>query len=225
MHTFENLTSCLAFRSFARIFTFFLPPFYSPSFAQVGIDLQSLGMGISFGIITALGLTALFESLQVLEDPFVGFLALDGIDVKEEFQVLLWTSLVSKRAEIFPEAPPYPVKRRRALTDDGHKKSGYLTPTPSVFGGLGKFSRHNEKQKQKDRDLNSEEESVQPSTVQETDAEEEVNDGQAEAIEFGTLLEEDNQDGALSGSVRESNFKLPQDTSSRRPWNTTPSTE
>ena len=67
-----------AFRSFARIFTLVLPPFYAPTFAQVAIELNSLGMGITFGIITALGLTMLFESLQILEDPFTAFLALDG---------------------------------------------------------------------------------------------------------------------------------------------------
>lgn len=72
-----------ALRSFARIFTLLLPPFYAPTFAQVAMELNSLGMGIGFGIITALGLTALFESLQVLEDPFTAFLALDGIDVRE----------------------------------------------------------------------------------------------------------------------------------------------
>jgi hypothetical protein len=188
-------------------------------------------MGISFGIVTALGLTALFESLQVLEDPFVGFLALDGIDVKEEFQVLLWTSLVSRRASIFPQAPHYPVKRRRALTDDGHKRSGHLTPTPSIFG-LGTFSRHNQKQKQ-DRDLNNsgKESLQQQGTTHETLTEEETNGpggGQSkvinEATEFGTLLEEDNsnQDGTffsgdstVGSGVRESNFKLPQGTSSR----------
>ena len=72
-----------ALRSFARIFTFLLPPFYAPTYAQVAIELNSLGVGIAFGLLTALGLTALFESLQVLEDPFTAFLALDGIDVRE----------------------------------------------------------------------------------------------------------------------------------------------
>ena len=72
-----------ALRSFARIFTLLLPPFYAPTFAQVAMEVNSLGVGVAFGIVTALGLTALFESLQVLEDPFTAFLALDGIDVRE----------------------------------------------------------------------------------------------------------------------------------------------
>jgi hypothetical protein len=54
-----------ALRSFARIFTQILPPFYAPTFAQVARELHSVGMGVAFGIITAIGLTALFESLQV----------------------------------------------------------------------------------------------------------------------------------------------------------------
>lgn len=107
-----------ALRSFARIFTFLLPPFYAPSFAQVAIDLHSLPMGVSFGMITAICLTALFESLQVLEDPFVGYLALDGIDVREEFEVLLWSTLVKTRKMIFPDAPSYPMGRRTALEVD-----------------------------------------------------------------------------------------------------------
>jgi len=116
-----------ALRSFARIFTFLLPPFYAPKFAQVAIDVQSLGVGLSLGLITAIGLTALFESLQVLEDPFVGYLALDGIDVKEEFEVLLWTSLVKTRQMIFPNAQNYPTGRRSAL--DLVDKSGSRRPS------------------------------------------------------------------------------------------------
>lgn len=77
-----------ALRAFGRIFTVCLPPFYAPSFAQLAFDLDSLAMGILMSIITPLCLTALFESIQVLEDPFVGYITLDGIDVREEFQVL-----------------------------------------------------------------------------------------------------------------------------------------
>lgn len=104
-----------AFRSFARIFTLALPPFYAPTFAQVALDVNSLGVGIAFGIITALGLSMLFESLQILEDPFTAFLALDGIDVKEEFEVLHFAQLLSTRKLIFPDAPAYPAGRRAAL--------------------------------------------------------------------------------------------------------------
>jgi hypothetical protein len=102
-------------RSFARIFTLILPPFYSPAFAQVAIGTHSLAIGILFGIITALGLSALFESLEILEDPFTAYLALDGIDVNEEFEVLHYAQLVSARRLCFPDAPPYPPGRRAAL--------------------------------------------------------------------------------------------------------------
>jgi len=105
-----------ALRSFARIFTVLLPPFYAPSYAQVAMDVNSLGVGIAFGIITAIGLTALFESLQVLEDPFTAFLALDGIDAREEFEVLHFAQLTNARRMIFPDAPEFPAGRRAALT-------------------------------------------------------------------------------------------------------------
>ena len=133
-----------ALRSFVRIFIFIclLPPFYAPKFAQVAIRLHSLGVGVSFGLITAIGLTALFESLQVLEDPFVGYLALDGIDVKEEFEVRLWSSLVKTRRILFPNAPAYPMGRRAALSLVSTEEPNRIPPSrpstirlipPSIF--------------------------------------------------------------------------------------------
>jgi hypothetical protein len=116
-----------AFRSFARIFTLILPPFYAPTYAQVGRDVNSLGVGIAFGIITAVGLTALFESLQILEDPFTAFLALDGIDVREEFEVLHYAQLTSTRKLIFPHAPDFPAGRRAALTSNSKR------PTNAIY--------------------------------------------------------------------------------------------
>jgi len=106
-----------ALRSFGRIFTVILPPFYSPTYAQLAIDTNSLGFGVTFGVITAICLTALFESVQVLEDPFTAFLALDGIDVREEFEVLSFAQLVNTRKMAFPDAAPYPAGRRAALTN------------------------------------------------------------------------------------------------------------
>jgi len=106
-----------ALRSFGRIFTVILPPFYSPTYAQLAIDTNSLGYGVAFGVLTAICLTALFESVQVLEDPFTAFLALDGIDVREEFEVLSFAQLINTRKMAFPDAPPYPAGRRAALTN------------------------------------------------------------------------------------------------------------
>ena len=105
-----------ALRSFARVFTMLMPPFYASTFAQVGYDLRSVGMGIAFGIITALGLCALFESMEVLEDPFVAYVSLDGINVREELEVMNYAQLVNARKLIFPDAPPFPVGSRAALT-------------------------------------------------------------------------------------------------------------
>eukprot|EP00566_Odontella_aurita_P007984 CAMPEP_0113544222 /NCGR_PEP_ID=MMETSP0015_2-20120614/10591_1 /TAXON_ID=2838 /ORGANISM="Odontella" /LENGTH=674 /DNA_ID=CAMNT_0000444463 /DNA_START=211 /DNA_END=2235 /DNA_ORIENTATION=- /assembly_acc=CAM_ASM_000160 len=81
-----------------------LPPFYAPAFAQIAHDSQSLGMGIAFAAITSLALSALYASVQVLEDPFVAFLTLDGIDVYEELAVLFYHQLIKTRSEIFPDA-------------------------------------------------------------------------------------------------------------------------
>ncbi|KAL3911149.1 MAG: hypothetical protein SGILL_007397, partial [Bacillariaceae sp.] len=231
-----------AFRSFARIFTFVLPPFYAPTYAQVAIDVQSLGMGIAFSIITALGLTALFESLQVLEDPFVGFLALDGIDVREEFQVLLWHSLVRKRRDIFPDAPPYPIKRRRALTaaatSNLEEDRGNERPhPPSVLAFKDQFKDGDDVHSQASSLTDVAGTTSRPGTAHGTIevsaliTETESHEDSADAAEFGGLLDEDDvpalpqrgpmasAEASTAGSyVRASNFKLfappPRDTDS-----------
>ena len=105
-----------ALRSFARVFTLILPPFYAPAYAQVARTTHSLGLGIAFGIITALGLSALFEGLEIIEDPFTAYLALDGIDSQEDLEVLHFAQLISTRKMVFPQATNYPAARRSALT-------------------------------------------------------------------------------------------------------------
>lgn len=94
-------------RSFARIFTSLMPPFFAPAFAQLAINTGSLAMGIIFAIITGVCLNALLEGVEMLEDPFVAFVTLDGVDVREELQVLHYQQLVTARSEIFPNAKPY----------------------------------------------------------------------------------------------------------------------
>jgi len=96
-----------ALRAFGRIFTLIIPPFYAPRFAQVAYDLNSLFLGICFAIITSFALTALYESTQILEDPFVGYVSLDGIDVMEEFEVLHWHQLINCRKVLFPHAEDF----------------------------------------------------------------------------------------------------------------------
>lgn len=116
LRTLKMYRTPQALRSFARIFTLVLPPFYAPTFAHLAIDVQSLGVGLTMAFLTTLALTALFESIQVLEDPFVAYLTLDGIDVREEMEVLHWQQLVDARSILFPGAPPYPEASRQALS-------------------------------------------------------------------------------------------------------------
>jgi hypothetical protein len=68
-----------ALRAFARLFSVVVPPLYAPYFADLSLRVNSLALGIIFAILTALALTALTETVENLEDPFVGYLTLDGI--------------------------------------------------------------------------------------------------------------------------------------------------
>mmetsp|Transcript_5020 Transcript_5020/g.7298 ORF Transcript_5020/g.7298 Transcript_5020/m.7298 type:complete len:176 (+) Transcript_5020:3-530(+) len=73
------------------------------------------------GLLATLALTALFESIQVLEDPFVGFVCLDGIDVREELEVLHWQQLVNTREVVYRDAPEFPHKRLVVLTSENNE--------------------------------------------------------------------------------------------------------
>lgn len=75
-------------RSFCRLFSVFLPPFYAPFYAQLAHELNSLGTAIAFAIITSIALTALFETVNQMEDPFQNGFTLDGIDVYNELDIL-----------------------------------------------------------------------------------------------------------------------------------------
>lgn len=90
-------------RSFGRLFSVFLPPLYAPYYAHLATELNSLGMGISFSIITSIALTALFETVYALEDPFEPRNLLDGIDVHDELVVSLTQTLEHQRTTLFPE--------------------------------------------------------------------------------------------------------------------------
>ncbi|KAL3906997.1 MAG: hypothetical protein SGILL_009052 [Bacillariaceae sp.] len=98
-----------ALRSFARIFSVFLPPFYAPFYAQMAQDLNSLGMAIAFSILTSIALTSLFESVFQLEDPFVGS-RLDCIDVESELRDEFLVELIDLRDYYFPDAAPFEIK-------------------------------------------------------------------------------------------------------------------
>lgn len=107
-----------ALRAFGRIFTLALPAFYAPAFAQLAIDLHSLANGIFFAILTPLVLTALFQTIQVMEDPFVGWVSLDGIDVREEMEILHFQQLISARKTLFPDAPEYAQESKAAIVSN-----------------------------------------------------------------------------------------------------------
>lgn len=91
-------------RSFARLFSIFLPPFYAPYYAQLAHDLNSLGTAIVFSIITSLALTSLFETISQMEDPFVVMSVLDGVNVKRELLDDFTPQLLTLRQCFFPSS-------------------------------------------------------------------------------------------------------------------------
>ena len=85
----------------------FLPPFYVPFYAQMARDVNSLGMAIAFSVLTSVALTSLFESISQMEDPFVGRVALDGIDLHCELQEIFRQVLLDWRVYFFPHAADF----------------------------------------------------------------------------------------------------------------------
>jgi hypothetical protein len=100
-----------ALRSFIRIFSVFLPPFYAPYYAQMAVELNSLSMAVVFSVLTSLALTALFESVFQLEDPFVGS-RLDCIDVESDLRDEFLVELIVMRNYYFPDASPFEIQIR-----------------------------------------------------------------------------------------------------------------
>jgi len=92
-------------RSFCRLFSVFLPPFYAPFYAQMAHQLNSLATAIVFSILTSIALTALFETVYQMEDPFLPGSVLDGVNVKDELIDDFRPQLVLLREQFFPEAP------------------------------------------------------------------------------------------------------------------------
>jgi hypothetical protein len=100
------------------LFTLFLPPFYAPFYATMAVELNSLGMAITFSVVTSIALTALFESLSQLEDPFVGG-NLDGVDVESELRDEFLVELLDIRHHWFPDAPPFQMNIQVPVTKRG----------------------------------------------------------------------------------------------------------
>jgi hypothetical protein len=128
-----------ALRSFGRIFTLILPAVYAPAFAQLALDLHSFAMGIIFAVLTPLVLTALFQTMQVIEDPFVGWVTLDGIDVNEEMEILHFHQLISARATLFPSASPFEATSKAAIVSKG---AASIDGTMSNMGGSRRHSSY-----------------------------------------------------------------------------------
>jgi hypothetical protein len=103
-----------ALRSYGRLFSLLLPPFYAPFFAEMAFKLQSLAMGIVFAALTAVALTGLFETVSQFEDPFIDSSVLDGVHVRQLLIDDLGTQILALRLHFFPDAPPFqhPVHRR-----------------------------------------------------------------------------------------------------------------
>lgn len=93
-------------RSFARLFSIFLPVLYTPYYAQIAFDLNNtLTIAILFCIITCIALTSLFETINQMEDPFDPIISiLDGIHVNNELNIIMKKQLITLRTEYFPNA-------------------------------------------------------------------------------------------------------------------------
>jgi hypothetical protein len=94
-------------RSFGRLFSMFLPPFYAPYYAQLAHDINSLGTGIAFSIFTAVALTSLFETISQMEDPFDRSSVLDGVYVTPDLNDGFKPQLLALRNRFFPDAPTF----------------------------------------------------------------------------------------------------------------------
>jgi hypothetical protein len=94
-------------RSFGRLFSLFLPPFYAPYYAQLAHDINSLGTAIAFSILTAVALTTLFETISQIEDPFDKSSVLDGVDVTSDLNDGFKPQLLALRNRFFPDAPAF----------------------------------------------------------------------------------------------------------------------
>lgn len=137
-----------ALRAFGRIFTLIIPPIYAPRFAQLALDLESLPMAFLFAFITPFCLTALFNCTRALEDPFVGYVTLDGIDVSEELEVLHWHQLINARKVLFPHAEDFEDKTgmRKDLfnpSPDRAKQTGPCRSSVLINYELGLSRRSN----------------------------------------------------------------------------------
>ena len=122
-----------AMRSLSRLFSVILPPFYAPYYAQLARDVGSLTAGIIFAIIASLVLPAVFESMTQMEDPFVPYVTLDGIDVHRELREYLTSQLIAHRENVlFVSSRPFRnknlIRRMSTRTINAHESLRFLSP-------------------------------------------------------------------------------------------------
>jgi hypothetical protein len=96
-----------ALRSYARLFSAIMPSLYVPYFADLARQVDSLGFAILLGVVTALALTGLFETIYLMEDPFEKLAWLDGVHVEAEFDAVFRQRFLDLRILSYPDAPPF----------------------------------------------------------------------------------------------------------------------
>ena len=106
-----------ALRSYSRILSVIVPPFFCPYYADLARSTGSLGLGIFYAILTALALTGLFECIAQLEDPFFGHASLDGVNVEKELGPSVRDNLLVLRGQSFPDAPPFQTQAKHAFSE------------------------------------------------------------------------------------------------------------
>jgi hypothetical protein len=116
-----------ALRSFGRLFSIFVPPFYAPFYAQIAHDVGSLGLAVAFAVLTSIALTALFETVYQMEDPFTDYSILDGIHTRDELVHEFKPNLLVLRRQFFPEAKLWEqCERQRSGISSTHSSSKNL---------------------------------------------------------------------------------------------------
>jgi hypothetical protein len=135
-------------------FSLFGPSLYAPKFAQIGYELGSVYFGVAYAAIVSLSVTALYESVRLMENPFVCHASIDGIDVYEELSIVCYLQLLRARSTIFPNAPnfgtstpqlPPSLQRRKDYDRNGlnsrrSSRFSSLTSSSSLLDGIHETS-------------------------------------------------------------------------------------
>jgi len=100
-----NMIKCYrtpqALRSYSRLLSVIVPPFFAPYYADLAKSTGSLTLAGFYAALTALALTGLFECVTQLEDPFFGHTTLDGVNVEKELGPSVRDHLLLLRGQVF----------------------------------------------------------------------------------------------------------------------------